>query len=270
MSPTMTRSRPAGGTGGVKRSGIDPRISARRDQVTRERGRRRLQVLSILGGLGVLVVGGWFLLHTPWFSARVVTVTGATHETPAQVIAASGLGSHPALLNVNASAVAAAVERMPWVRTATVKVSWPDAVRIAVTEQVAQVDMKTAAGTWAAVTADGRVLADQPAQTPGVVTMTGPAMPGAPGSTLGAADRIGLEVALTLPASFKAQVTGVVVEPGAWVQLTMTTPIAVDIGTASQLTQKYEDVSSILAGASLHPGDVIDVSVPDAPTVTEE
>jgi hypothetical protein len=48
----------------------------------------------------------------------------------------------------------------------------------------------------------------------------------------------------------------------------MTTPILVDIGDASQLTAKYEDVSAMLAGATLHDGDVIDVSVPGAPTVT--
>jgi hypothetical protein len=47
----------------------------------------------------------------------------------------------------------------------------------------------------------------------------------------------------------------------------MTTPVVVDIGSTSQLSAKYEDVSSILAGATLHDGDVIDVSVPDAPTV---
>jgi hypothetical protein len=64
-------------------------------------------------------------------------------------------------------------------------------------------------------------------------------------------------------------VTGVTVEPAGWVQLAMTTPILVDIGTATQLSEKYEDVSALLAGATLHNGDVIDVSVPDAPTVTE-
>jgi hypothetical protein len=79
---------------------------------------------------------------------------------------------------------------------------------------------------------------------------------------------VGLEVASTLPPSFVAQVTAVTVEPGGWVQLSMTTPIEVDIGTATQLPAKYEAVSSILAGATLHAGDVIDVSVPDAPTVT--
>ena len=79
---------------------------------------------------------------------------------------------------------------------------------------------------------------------------------------------MGLLVATTLPPSFAAQVTGVTVEPGGWVQLAMTTPIVVNIGSGTQLEAKYEDVSSILAGATLQSGDVIDVSVPRAPTVT--
>jgi hypothetical protein len=48
----------------------------------------------------------------------------------------------------------------------------------------------------------------------------------------------------------------------------MTTPILVDLGSVAQLAQKYEDISAILSGATLHNGDVIDVSVPGAPTVT--
>ena len=83
-----------------------------------------------------------------------------------------------------------------------------------------------------------------------------------------AKDAPGLRVASTLPPSFVGQVTAVTVEPAGWVQLALTTPVVVDIGTTSELTAKYEDVSSILAGATLHNGDVIDVSVPDAPTVT--
>jgi hypothetical protein len=79
---------------------------------------------------------------------------------------------------------------------------------------------------------------------------------------------VALQIAATLPPSFAKQVTGVRVEPGDWIQLTMTTPVLVDIGSTAELPAKYEDVSSILAGAALHGGDVIDVSVPDAPTVT--
>jgi protein involved in polysaccharide export with SLBB domain len=31
---------------------------------------------------------------------------------------------------------------------------------------------------------------------------------------------------------------------------------------------KYRDVASVIAGATLHPGDVLDVSVPQAPTIS--
>ena len=64
------------------------------------------------------------------------------------------------------------------------------------------------------------------------------------------------------------QVTAVTVEPAGWVQLALLVPVVVDIGSTAELTAKYEDVSSILAGATLHSGDVIDVSVPEAPRIT--
>ncbi|MGP0031386.1 MAG: cell division protein FtsQ/DivIB [Acidimicrobiales bacterium] len=249
-------------------AGIDPRISARRRAVTRRRGRRRLLLLIALIVLTAVLVGGWFVLHSPWFSARHITVRGATHETPAQVIAAAGLATHPPLLDVDAGAVARRVERMPWVRSATVTVAWPDRVHITLTEQSPQIEMETAGGQWALLTSSGRVLAVDATESPGLIALSGPTPAGGPGTTLGAADRVGLEVASTLPPSFKAQVTAVRVVPAGWVQLAMTTPVVVDIGSASQLSAKYEDVSSLLAGATLHDGDVIDVSVPDAPTVT--
>jgi cell division septal protein FtsQ len=268
MSPTSTRARPASGASARQRAAIDPRISARRKAVTRQRGRRRLVWLVVLGVVSVLVVGGWFLLHTPWFSARTITVHGATHETSAQVISAGGLAGHPALIDVHPGAVVQGIERLPWVHRATVTVAWPDKVHIAVTEQVPLAEMKTAGGQWALLTSAGRVLSLTPTQAPGMIVLTGPQAPGPAGSTLGAADQVGLSVAVTLPVSFKAQVTSVGVQPGQWVQLAMTTPVVINIGTASQLPSKYEDVTSILAGATLHAGDVIDVSVPDAPTVT--
>ena len=80
---------------------MDPRISARRTAVIREQGRRRLVVAGVALGVALLVVGGWFLLHTPLFSARSVTVTGNVHETAAQVVAQAGLADRPPLLDVN-------------------------------------------------------------------------------------------------------------------------------------------------------------------------
>ncbi len=247
---------------------MDPRISARRVAVTRDLGQRRLRVLAIGLGGTALIVGGWFLLHSPLFSARSVTVTGNVHETAAQVEAQAGLASQPPLLDVNAGAAAARLERLPWVRSAAVHVSWPDGVHIAITEEVPRFVVSDAGGRWVSLSADGRVLGVSATRPPSLLLLSVPEPPGAPGSELSAKDEPALRVASTLPAAFAAQVTAVSVERAGWVQLAMTTPIAVDIGSTAQLTAKYEDVSSILAGATLHNGDVIDVSVPDAPTVT--
>jgi cell division septal protein FtsQ len=248
---------------------IDPRISARRTAVLRQQGRRRLHFLfgALFVVLALLAV--WYILHSPIFAARSITVTGDPHESAAQVIAAAGLTGHPALLDVHAGAAATGIEQLPWVRSATVHTSWPDGVHIAVSEEVPRLVAGVPGAKWAIISADGRVLEVTPgARPPGLLLLSLPVAPGAPGTQLPAKDIMGLQVATTLPPSFVAQVTEVTVEPTEWVQLSMTTPIAVNIGSATQLTAKYEDVTSILAGATLHVGDIIDVSVPDAPTVT--
>ena len=265
--PVAEKTRPSG----VGRAGsrMDPRISARRSAVSRQQGRRRLHILVGALVLTLLLIGGWFLVHSPLFSARSITVTGDVHETAAQVVAAAGLADHPPLLAINRGAAAARIERLPWVSSATVTVSWPDGVHIAVTEEIPRLVIAAPGNTWAVVSADGRVLqVTSGARPPGLLILSVPVPPGASGSLLSPKDEAGLKVATTLPLSFSAQVTVVTVEPGGWVQLSMTTPIAVNIGSASQLTAKYEDVSSVLAGATLHAGDVIDVSVPDAVTIT--
>jgi cell division protein FtsQ len=265
--PVAEKTRPSGS--GRAGSRMDPRISARRSAVTRQQGRRRLHLLVGALVLTLLLIGVWFLLHSPLFSARSITVTGDLHETAAQVVAAAGLANHPPLLDISGGAAAAGIERLPWVSSATVSVSWPDGVHVAVTEEIPRLVVPAPGSTWAVLSADGRVLQVTPGtRPPGLLLLSVPVAPGAPGSLLSPKDAAALEVATTLPLSFSAQVTAVTVEPGGWVQLSMTTPIAVNIGSASQLTAKYEDVSSVLAGATLHAGDVIDVSVPDAVTIT--
>ncbi len=215
-----------------------------------------------------VLLGVWWVLHTPLFSARAITVVGATHETASQIESAAGLAGHPALLDVNAGAAVKGIERLPWVRSASVQVQWPDGVHVAVVERVPQLVMTTAGGEWAELDTEGRVLAIVTTRPPGLIEVAGPRPPGVPGSLLAASDQLGLRIATTLPASFKAQVTEVKVVSAGFVQLVMTTPILVDIGDGSQLRAKYEDVSAALAGATLHDGDIIDVSVPGAMTVT--
>ncbi len=268
MSPTTTRLRPGPSGPPPPRDDMDPRISARRTEVTRQLGRRRLRLVGIVVAVALVGFLGWCLLHSSLFSARAISVVGATHETAAQVEAAAGLSSHPPLLDIQTGAEAKGIERLPWVRAASVSVHWPDGVRVVVSERVATLVMATAAGQWAELDAEGRVLAVVATRPPGPIAIGGPQAPGAPGSVVGARDQLALRIAATLPASFRGQVTAVNVVSAGFVQLAMSTPILVDIGDASQLHAKYEDVSAALAGATLHDGDIIDVSVPGAMTVT--
>lgn len=274
--------RPAPSAAAPSRPPVDPRIRARRAAVSRSRGRRRLRVLVLGLGVAALVTGGWLLLHSRLLSVRVVQVEGSTHTSRAEIVSVAGLGHDPPMIDVDPGAAAARLERLPWVTRATVSRRWPDGVVVTVVERRPAAVVATApspvpsgatgsrptpTAAWALVDRTGRVLALVATPPPGLVHLTAPAAPGPPGTTLRSSAFPGLRVAATLPAAFSSQVTTVEVEKGGRVHLAMTTPVSVDLGSASQLRAKYEDVAAVLAGAPLVAGEVVDVSVPDSPTV---
>jgi hypothetical protein len=75
-------------------------------------------------------------------------------------------------------------------------------------------------------------------------------------------------VAAALPAAFASMVTAVSPAPGGGVDLALDNGVGVALGAPEQLPAKFEDVASILAGATLAAGSVIDVSVPPSPAVS--
>ncbi|MGH2929430.1 MAG: cell division protein FtsQ/DivIB [Solirubrobacteraceae bacterium] len=217
-----------------------------------------------------MIAGGWFALHSRIFSARVVTVAGSTHTPYRQVVRAAGLEGAPPLVDVGAGA-AAGVDRLPWVSSAHVAREWPDGVRIDVVERtpaaaVAERGRRGTGRAWAVVDRSGRVLEIASKVPAGLVVVSGQGRAGVPGSTV-AADHSALGVAASLPKAFSSQVTRVVEDAQGQVTMHLESPVEVDLGPANRLRQKYEDVSAILAGAQLAPGDVIDVSAPGAPVV---
>lgn len=278
MSPTKTdtrpkpQGRPTAPQGRPTAPQVDPRIRQRRAAIARRKGRRRLRIVLLAAVVVLLLIGGWFLLHSRVLAARVVTVVGSVHTPPAQVISVAGLSNHPPMIDVDPAAAAARLEQLPWVSKATVSRLWPDGVRITVVEHSAAAVAATtspAAEPWALVDRSGRVLADVATPPSGLVRLVTPDVPGPPGSDMGTAAATGLTVAASLPKAFSAQVTSVEVSQGGQVTLTMTTPVTIVLGSTTQLHQKYEDAAALLAGAKLVAGDVIDVSVPDSPTVSE-
>ncbi|HWE71068.1 MAG TPA: FtsQ-type POTRA domain-containing protein [Acidimicrobiales bacterium] len=256
------------------RPAIDPRIRQRRQAVRRRVGRRRLRVVIAVAVVIIVLGGGFALLHTSLFAARVVTVTGAHPQTPtAAIIQAAGLSNRPLLLNVDAAAAEARLTALPFIRTAQVTRHWPDGVQVTVTQRVPVAVMAGPTGSWAQLDASGRILAVQPARPPGLVqlivtTAAGPVSPGRAGRVLPALAGSGLQVCRTLPLAFSAQVVSVSVAPNATIDLALNSGLTVVMGTTADLTVKYQDVASIIAHAALQGMKTIDVTVPGAPTVS--
>jgi cell division protein FtsQ len=251
---------------------IDPRIRQRRVAVERGRARRRRRWLLGTVVVVVVAVGGWALLHTPLFSARVVTVTGSHPHTPdAAIVAAAGLTHHTALISMNAGAVAGRVEALPYVATARVARHWPDRVTIAVTERVPAVTMAGPGSSWSILDGAGRTLAVDPTRPTGLVVLivhtAAAGVPPAPvGGSLPVGATSGLVVCRTLPPAFATQVVSVTEAPDGTVDLALNSGLTVSLGTDVDLRAKYEDLAAIIAHGDLHGVTTIDLTVPQSPT----
>jgi cell division protein FtsQ len=249
---------------------VDPRIWKRRVAVTREQGRKRLRIVAAVLGVCAIAAGGFAAIHSSLFAARHLNVVGAVHTPAAEVLAMSGLSDRPPLVDINAAEVAARIEALPWVKSAVVIEHWPDSVTVKVTERSALAAVESGSvgqAAWALVDGTGRVLADQATRPAGLPALSVPVAPGAPGSALPPGDQPAVEIASSMPPLLAERVRSVEVAVDGDVTLGMTGGFTAVIGSPTELEAKYEALASVLAGAPLLEGDVIDVSVPDEPAV---
>jgi cell division protein FtsQ len=239
---------------------------------TSRRRRRGLVVAAVVVVVALALGGaGYVALHSRLFAATTVTVTGARHESPRAVVDAAGLAHAPSMLSVNPGAVAARVSRtFPWIASVTVTKHWPHTVTIALTERRAVAVVAGPRSTSVLVDATGRRLGPAaPHQVlPRLEYAVGADQQLGSPTSLAAAAQPGLLVAATLPPAFRSQVAVVQVSDLGWVTLHLTTPVSFVLGPASNLGAKYEDVAAVIARTTLHVGDVVDVSVPQAMTVS--
>jgi cell division protein FtsQ len=261
---TIDRGRPKSRAG--RSATIDPRLDARRRSVNRSHSRRRRTIVITVAVVAGLAASVWPLAHSALFSATALEVVGNNHTSTQAVLEAAGLVSHPPLIDVNTGASAQAVEALPWVASAEVELHWPDGVVVRVSERT--VAAAAAEGSrWAELDKTGRVLSVVASPPTGIIQLASAGTPGAPGTTLRAA-RAALVVATALPVAFRSLVVTVAPSPGGGIDLALSNGIGVVFGTATQLPSKFEDIASLLAGANLAPGSVMDVSVPESPAVT--
>ncbi len=143
---------------------------------------------------------------------------------------------------------------------------WPDSVTITVTERLALGSLARPGGGVAVVDASGHVLAWQASPPPGLV-LVAPVTPGRPGTVLARPAHPALEVASALPSALTGRVLRVTVTTGGLVSLDLGGGVSAALGSTARLEAKLTALASVLAGAHVSPPAVIDVTVPDEPTV---
>jgi len=248
---------------------IDPRIRERRLEVRRREGRRRLLVLVGVAAVAALVGGTWGASRSPLLDVDRVEVAGAVRSDPAEVVRASGVRRGRALVDVDAGAAAAGVERLPWVRRATVRREWGGTVDIEVIERV-PVAATPAGDGWVLVDAEGRVLAGVAAPPAGLPSVTAGSPAGPPGTELDGPWRAVLEVARTAPRTLLERVSAIAVVEGVEVELTLAAGGTVRFGPPEQLQEKFTAIETVLRQVDRRGLAVLDVRIPRTPVLTRE
>ncbi|MHB1598358.1 MAG: cell division protein FtsQ/DivIB [Acidimicrobiales bacterium] len=246
----------------------DPRLRARRVEVRRVEGRRRLHRVLALGAFVGAVVLVLAVLHSPLLAARDVTVVGGSRTGRQAILAATGLERHPPLVDVSPAADEAALRRLPWVRTAVVRRSWPSGVEVVVTERSAVAEVPLTSGSYALVDPTGRVLEDTAVRVRELPLVTGTASVPPPGRWLPAASSPAIAVAGALPVAVLPRIAAVVGLPGGDVELRLASGPTVVLGPADGLGAKMTALTTVLDRVALRGIVTIDLRVPADPVLT--
>lgn len=249
---------------GAEQRAIDPRIRARRVEVIREQGRRRLRLLLVVACTGCAAGLAWLLVQSPLLDVDHVRVTGAGPVTAAQVRAAARVETGSALLTLDRGRVARRVESIPWVERAAVTKHLPGTVDIAVTLRTPAAWITRGPGAVALVDASGRVLGDAATPPAGIPQLDGIRRVPAPGGNV---DTQLLRVGHDLPDELRGLVVGLGLEHGVvTLRLAPGAPAGeIRLGAPAQLTAKTDAALAVmrtLDGRHVH---YVDVTMPWTP-----
>lgn len=250
---------------------MDPRIKARRIEVRRHEGRRRLQRLAELGIVLLVVAGFAAALRSPLLDVDQIAVRGAERTGAEAVVAALGIERGDQLIDVNLSRAGADVAALPWVSEVTLHRSVDGTIEVAVRERE-PVALVQAGGVELLVDADGRVLgpADRrPADSSPLVRIRGIEGPLQPGAHVDEE----LAGALAMAAALRTAVPGVVSELGGGagdLRATLSAGGEALFGDAGRLDAKVRSLATMVEQVDLGCLDELDLRLPGSPVLTRE
>ena len=197
-----------------------------------------------LVAVAIVATLGWALLGSKLLIVRSVQVTGTGPlVSRAEVLRAARIQPGLPLIRVNAAAVAARVERIQQVQSATVSRSWPSTVTIVVLPRT-PVFAVASAGGYALVDAFGVTVRQSVTRPPALPLLTVGA-PGAPpaGSVRGSqAVRAAARVLAELPPPVAHQVRLVLAASASAVSVRLTDGIVVVWGSPRRGAEKAREL----------------------------
>jgi cell division protein FtsQ len=244
---------------------IDPRIRARRIEVRRRAGRRRLQRLVDLGIVTAVALAFVGALWTPLLDVDEVLVTGAEHTGADVVAELAGVAPGDPLIGVDLGAVGARVAALPWVDEVRVSRGVDGRVEVDVIERTPVAALGSGAAA-VLVDVDGRVLGPASGSAGPFLELTGVgSVPPPGGYVAGAGD------ALALAAHLVAAAPGTLASlDGHDLVATLIQGGEVRFGDGRQLDAKARSLRTVLEQVDLTCLAVLDLRLPGSPVLTRE
>ena len=239
----------------------DPRFVRRRAEVREGRARRALRKVLRLLAVLLLAAGVVWAIQSPFLSVRHLRVEGRVNADAAAVLAAHDVYVGRPLVRINEGGAVAALLEDPWVRSAVVSVSLPNAVSVEIEERV-----ETAIVGGFTLADDGRVMRRAPAAPlPRLALEAGELAPGV--FVEAPPVQASLVFLSTLPPSLREGATVRSSDGELWATIS---GHEVRLGGTTDPGAKATAVAALLAAESVPPGAIINVVAPGHPAISGE
>ena len=248
---------------------VDPRMKARRIEVVRAQGRRRLHLLATLAAVALATAAAFGVSRTPLMDVDRIAIGGAGADRSAQILKSAGLSTGMPMISVDLEAAGRSVASLPWVRSARVWRDWPATVRIAVEPRVPVAAVPASGGRTALIDSHGYAIGWAPDATgPADAMRVSVPFAGRLGDIHTAADGP-LAVVAAVPDDLRTWVRTVTLDARSErLGLQLSGGATVILGEPDLLEDKMNAVRAVLAGTELECITEIDVTMPDITAVT--
>jgi cell division protein FtsQ len=250
-----------------KRTAMHPRFRARRIEVKRDAGRRRLRRVVALGILAALIVSGYLVTRSPLLDLDHVRVVGITHTDAAALAAAGGLRTGQPMTDIDIDQARHRIRALPWVDTVAIHRHWPGSVTVTVTERRAVAALAVDGTRWLVLDGTGRVLETRSSRPTDLAVLATLGVDAAPGETVPAA-LPGLALAGYVTADLRPWILEVVVNPDGTLEAQLQNDIRASFGSQAHLADKIIGLATVLTRVDLTDLEHIDLQVPSSPVLT--